>query len=120
MEKISHAQLGQMFKTAADTIRTFSEENQQLKEKVAAFEKKERAEKIALAMEEKGLQPELTYQDKVAGLLRRENLDVVEEAVGFSAPQTKFASVHDADEVTVEGNTDDRAADAFVAALANS
>lgn len=118
MDKVSNVQVGQMMKVAAGSLRTLSEENQQLKEKVAHFEHKEKAEKVAALMEEKGLQPELSFSEKVAGLLRRENLDVVEEAVGMSAPQTKLASVYEESGVTVEGSVDGSSAqDAFAASL---
>lgn len=120
MDKISNVQVGQMMKVAASSIRNLSEENKQLKEKVAQYEHQARAEKIASQMEEKGLQPELSFEEKVAGLVRRENLDVVEEAIGLSAPQLKLASVHEDGAVKVEGaDTEGSAAqDAFAAALA--
>ncbi len=118
MDKVSNVQIGQMMKVAAGSLRALSEENQQLKEKVAHFEHKEKAEKVASLMEEKGLQPELSFNEKVAGLLRRENLEVVEEAIGLSAPQTKLASVYEGSAVTVEGAADgSQAEDAFAASL---
>lgn len=121
MDKISYAQVGQAMKTAAASLRVLSEENAQLKDKVAHFERKERAEKLASQMDEKGLQPELSFQEKVSGLLRRENLDAVEEAISMSAPQTKLASVYDDGKVTVEGGSDMEGGSAqnnFAAALA--
>jgi ribosomal protein S7 len=102
MDKISNAQAGQMMKLAAENLRALSEENvglrtqnDELITKVASYEKRERVEKIAKAMESKGLESELSFEEKVAGLSKRDNLDVVEEAVGMSAPQMKIASVHD-------------------------
>lgn len=102
MNKVSAAQASQMMKLAAENLRALSEdnvglrtENDELKTKVASFEKRERAEKIAKTMEDKGLESELSFEEKVAGLLKRDNLDVVEEAVGMSAPQMKIASVHE-------------------------
>ena len=121
MDKISNVQLGQMMKVAASSIRTLSEENQQLKEKVAQFEHQVHVEKVASLMEEKGLQPELSFDEKVAALSQKDNLDVIEEAVGLSAPQLKLASVHDGNKVTVEGGSDmegSAAQDNFAAALA--
>lgn len=114
MNKFSQAQAGQMMKLAAEHLRALSEENQMLAaqrdeavSKLAHYEKKEYAEKIAHLMEEKGLEPELHFQEKVAGLMRREDLSVVEEAVGMSAPQMKLASVHEDRRVTVEGGMGD-------------
>lgn len=120
MNKHSAAEVGQVMKVAATNLRALSEENQDLKQKVAHFEKKARAEKIAHQMEAKGLEPELSIQDKVAGLLKRDDLSVVEEAVGMSAPQMKLASVKEDTLVAVEGdNTGDSASDAFAANLAS-
>lgn len=110
MNKISSAQAGEMMKMASAAITTLKGENDslkgenaQLKEKVANYAKKERAERIAHLMEEKGLQPELDFQEKVAGLLRRDDLSVVEEAVGLSTPQMKLASVATDDESVSDG-----------------
>ena len=121
MNKISSAEVGQMMKVAAENLRALSEENQNLKVKVAAFEKKSRAEKIASAMETKGLEPELSFSDKVDGLLRRDDLSVVEEAVGMSAPQMKLASVREDSRVATGGDdySGDSATDAFAANLAS-
>lgn len=119
MNKLSAPQVGQMMKLAAENLRALSEENQNLKTKVAHFEKKERAEKIATAMEEKGLEPELDFKDKVSGLMKRDDLRVVEEAVGMSAPQMKLASVHEDSRVTVEGGSHDNSDNAALAFAAN-
>ena len=119
MEKISGPQIAGMLKTSSAVIRELSEENQQLRTKVAHFEKKERAEKIASQMAEKELQPELSHSQKVAGLMQRDNLDVVEQAVDISAPQMKLASIDGGSGVEVEGGMEGSQAEAqFAAALA--
>ncbi len=120
MNKISAPQVGQMMKLAAGSLRALSEENRTMREKLAFYEKKGKAEKIASAMAEKNIEPELSYTEKVAGIMRRENLDVLEEAVGLAAPQMKIASVHDGNTVTVEGGASDDgsiAGDRFAASL---
>lgn len=121
MNKTAQAQAGQMMKLAAENLRALSEENQDLKTKVSHYEKKARVEKIASSMEAKGLEPELSMEDKIAGLLKRDDLSVVEEAISMSAPQMKLASVHDGDmRVAVEGDdTGGSAQDAFAANLAS-
>lgn len=121
MKKISSVEAGQMMKMAAENLRALSEENVELREKVASYEKRDRAEKIATSMEEKGLEPEASFEEKVAGLLKRDDLDVVEKAVGFSAPQMKIASVHeDGPGGEVEGDTEGGVASAnFAAGLAS-
>jgi hypothetical protein len=90
MEKISSQQAQTILKTASATIRTLQSEKADLQEKVAGFEKRERAEKIAAEMEEKGLHADLDRQEKVAHLLNADavpNLDVTEEAVKMASPQ---------------------------------
>lgn len=124
--KISSAQVVQLTKLASGTLRALSEDNQtlrseneELKTKVASYERKERAEKIASAMEEKGINSEMSYAEKVHDIMQRDNLDVVEEAVGMTAPQTKLASIHD-DDVEVESTGDksqDQAIQQFAAGL---
>ena len=126
--KLSNTQTAQLTKLAGQTLRALSEENQtlrteneDLKEKVASYEKHSRAEKIATAMEEKGINPEYSYQQKVADIMQRDNLDVVEEAVGLAAPQMKLASIHE-DGVEVESSGDesvDNATQKFAAGLAS-
>jgi capsular polysaccharide biosynthesis protein len=127
-DKISNVQVAQLQKLASHTLRVLSEENTTLREenselieKVASFEKRARAEKIANEMEAKGLNLGTTFEQKVAELLTNDRLDVVEEAVGLAAPQMKLASVHE-DGVEVESTGDqstDRAAQVFAAGLAS-
>jgi capsular polysaccharide biosynthesis protein len=127
-DKISNVQVAQLQKLASHTLRALSEENTTLRkdnseliEKVASFEKRARAEKIANEMEAKGLNLGTTFEQKVAELLTNDRLDVVEEAVGLAAPQMKLASVHE-DGVEVESTGDqssDRAAQVFAAGLAS-
>ena len=127
-DKISNVQVAQLQKLASHTLRALSEENTTLREensglieKVASFEKRARAEKIANEMEAKGLNLGSTFEQKVAELLTNDRLDVVEEAVGLAAPQMKLASVHE-DGVEVESTGDqssDRAAQVFAAGLAS-
>lgn len=127
MDKISNEQVGQLTKQAAAVLRALSEENVELKktndelaEKVASFEKKDRAEKIAHQMEVKGIDPEKTFQEKVAFVLGHENIAALEQAIGLVASQTKLASIHD-DRVTVESDPEyqgDQAAENFANSLA--
>lgn len=126
MNKISAAEAGQMMKLAAENLRALSEENKsvkaendELRTKVAGFEHGKRVEKVAKAMDAKGLQPEMTLEEKIASLSKHEKLEVVEEAVNLSAPQMKLAHVAGDDAVTVEGDDGEgnSAANNFAAAL---
>lgn len=102
MDKISAAQAGQIIKVAAENLRLLSAANQELAEqnrdlltKVASYEHQARAVRIAQEMQDKGLEPDTSIEEKVANLVQRNNLDVLEEAVRLNAPQTKIASVVD-------------------------
>lgn len=125
MDKLSSTEVSNMTKLAAAALRSLSGENQdlkaensELKQKLASYEKREHAEKIATMMEDKGLENGVSFQDKVAGLLKRDDLRVVEEAVSMSSPQMKVASVVDG-QVTVEGGSEGAAEANFAASLAN-
>jgi hypothetical protein len=93
MQKLSGAQVEVMLKTSAACLRALSEENQQFREKLAQYQKKERAEALARSMEEKGLNDHLDFPEKVASLMERDDLDLLEKAVDLQAPQMKLASV---------------------------
>lgn len=103
MNKISSEQAGQILAQVAPTLRaqqgaieSLTAEKQELTEKVAFYQRRERAEKIATQLEAKGLDPETSFTQKVEGLMSTDkNLDVIEEAVGMSAPQMKLASLSD-------------------------
>ena len=95
MDKLSSDEVAAALYQVGPTLRALSYENRVLKEKVAAFQKRERVEKIAAAMEQKQLDHDTTYEQKVANLMSHHNLDVVEEAISMSAPQIKLAAVSD-------------------------
>lgn len=124
MDKISAAEVGQMTKLAASALRALSGRNQELesengelKAKLASYEREKHAEKIAMMMESKGIEPTVSKEEKIAKLLERDDLRVVEEAVTMSSPQMKIASVNE-DGVTIEGGVDGSAEAAFAAGLA--
>ncbi len=126
INKVGTAQAGQMMKLAAENLRSLSAENTSLRkerddalQKVAEFEKERHVERVAKAMEAKGLNPELSLDEKIASLRTKENLEVLEEAVSMSAPQMKLASVTGDHNVVVEGAQDaEQATSNFAAALA--
>ncbi len=121
MNKISAAQAGQMMKLAAENLRGFSEENAnlraenvELREKVAHHEREQRIVKIAQIMEDKGLNPHLSMEEKIDNLRQNERLEVVEEAVSMQASQVKTAHVADGNRVSVEGGDSGNAESNFV------
>ena len=87
MQKISSQDAASLLKQAGAAIRTLTSQRNDLLTKVASFEKRERMEKIARDMEEKGLSTDLTFEQKVASLDQAPNLDVTEEAIKLAAPQ---------------------------------
>lgn len=113
MNKLSSDDVRDTLAQVGPTLRALSGENSELKVKLAHYQKMERATKLASDMQRKGLNPETTTEEKVAALMQRDNLNVIEEAVNMSAPQIKLAEVSDH-----PGNSHD-AASAFVAAIMN-
>jgi hypothetical protein len=96
MNKISSQDAASLLKQAGAAIRTLTKERSDLLSKVASFEKKERMEKIARDMEEKGLSGDLSFEQKLAALEKAPSLDVTEEAIKLAAPQGRgFGSLSD-------------------------
>lgn len=88
MEKISSNQASSILKQAGTTIRGLVEENRDLRDKVANYQREFRIEKLAKDMEDKGLNNELSFEEKVASLRGSEtSLEVTEEAVKLASPQ---------------------------------
>lgn len=95
MTKISQAQIGQMMVQAGATIEKLASRNVVLEQELARYQKQEEAEKIATDMEAKGLNRDLSFRDKVASIMKRDDLGPLAEAVSMQAPQLKLASVHE-------------------------
>lgn len=111
MNKLSSTKVAEVLSQVGPTLRALSAENQALKEKVAHYEKRDRVEKIASQMQAKNLDPETSYEEKVETLMGSDDLNVVEKAISFSAPQIKLAALSDD-----PGNSHDAAA-AFEAGI---
>jgi hypothetical protein len=103
MKKISSGDAQALLKQAAAAIRYLDREVTSLKEKNASFAKDDRIGKIAKAMEEKGLNAELSYEEKVAALQTAKNLDVTEEAIKLAAPQGNLLA-NPGDDPATEGS----------------
>lgn len=96
MQKLSSTKVAEVIRQVGPTLRALSEENQTLKEKLAHYEKRDRVEKIASAMEAKNLDPDTSYNEKVERLMAdNTDLGVVEKAIEISAPQIKLAALSD-------------------------
>lgn len=60
---------------------SLQDENEQLRAKVASYERADRVRSLAKEMEEKGLSPELTFDEKVASVARYADLEQVGHAI---------------------------------------
>jgi len=115
MYKLSAAQMDATLRQTARALRGSAEEIAYLHTKLAAAEAKladrdqdDRILKVAKAMHDKGLNGELTLEEKVAMLKRPDHvsrLDAIEEGVGLAAQQVKLAHI-EADSHGVEGSSD--------------
>ena len=87
MQKISSKDAAALLKQAGAAIRHLATKNHGLQEKVASFERQGQVTKIARNIEDMGLSPDLTYEEKVAAVGNAQSLDVTEEAIRMAAPQ---------------------------------
>lgn len=113
MNKLSSTKVAEVLAQVPIALRALSQENQELKEKIASYEKRDRATKIASAMQSKNLDPETSYEEKISSLMGRNDLDVYEKAIDLSAPQIKLASLSDDPSTGNSANAED----AFAAGL---
>ena len=103
MLKIGTAQISAVSAKGAATIRTLVEkvasletEKAQLTEKLASMEREREVEVIAKDMEDKGLNAELTFEEKIAHIRAHNDLENVKEAVKMaSTGEIRIANVSD-------------------------
>lgn len=95
MNKLSSTKVAEVLAQVPIALRAQQEKIAALQEKVAHYEKRDRVTKLASVMQTKNLNPDSTYEEKVASLMEADNLDVYEKAVDLSAPQIKLASLSD-------------------------
>jgi hypothetical protein len=103
MMKIGNAQLAAVSAKSAATIRTLVEkvasleqENVVLRTKLASVARDEAISGLAREMEDKGLNVDMTFEEKVAHLRGQANLENVVEAVKMaSAGHIRLANVSD-------------------------
>jgi hypothetical protein len=104
MNKISSRDAASLLKQAGAAIRHVSQERDEARAKVAAYERDTRVVKIAKEMEEKGLSSDLSFEEKVASLQKSPNLDVTQEAIKLAAPQSRIFGKPSEDEPSTGGS----------------
>lgn len=104
MEKISAAQAWQVYSEVPGVLRQLVTERDELKEKlasansqIAAYEERDRIEKIARTMEEKRIDYGTDFEERCERIkeaaARGKSLDAIEEAVEMTAPDGGFAKL---------------------------
>lgn len=95
MLKISSTDVRNILSMVPGLLRDQQEKIASLESQVAHYERKERAEKIAQAMEAKNLNSELSYEEKVQNLMNADDryLEVTEEAVNMQPKQIAFGTL---------------------------
>ncbi len=106
MEKLSSTEVRNILSDVPVIIRDLSEKVASLREKIAFYEKRERAIKIAEQMEIKNLNAHMSYDEKVNGLMNEEDskLDAIESAVEMNPKQIEIGLLDKA----ASGNLDPR------------
>lgn len=87
LQKISSTDAAALLKQAGTAISTLVTERDELRVKIAQQDRDVRVVRIAQDMEEKGLSPDLSFEEKVAAVNSAKNLAVTEEAIKLAAPQ---------------------------------
>ena len=92
-------ELAQLCKTAGQKLREVNDQYSQVKEELDAFKKEARVNKLVSKMVDSGLVGEDAREEKVAQILERDDLAVLEEAVDLSTSEklSKIASVAEED-----------------------
>ncbi len=91
----------------ASRVRELEAANTELTSKVASYERNDRIVRLASEMEEKGLNAELTFEEKVASLAGYDNLERVEEAVKMASSGSLHLASVTTDEDGVRGRSSD-------------
>ena len=95
MLKISSTDVRNILSMVPDLLREQQSKIASLEETVSRYERKERVEKIANAMEAKNLNSELSHEEKIRSLMNADDryLDVTEEAVNMQPKQIALGTL---------------------------
>jgi len=103
-EKISAAQAAQVYSEVPGVLRalvsernTLLEKNASLRKENEEFKRRDRIEKIARSMHDKGIDPSSSLEEKADRIkeaeARGKSLDVIEEAIDMTAPNGDLAKL---------------------------
>lgn len=103
-EKISAAQAAQVYSEVPGVLRalvsernTLLEKNASLRKENEEFKRRDRIEKIARSMHDKGIDPSSSLEEKANRIkeaeARGKSLDVIEEAIDMTAPNGDLAKL---------------------------
>ena len=81
-----------LLKTAQATMLTLGEENESLRQKVAEFERRDKARQIAFEMESKGLNADQSLDEKIASILGQD-IEIVDQAVKMASSGAELLGV---------------------------
>lgn len=108
MNKLSNDQIAQVLAAAQDALPKLAQERDFYKEKCAALEKRERAEKLASTMQTKGLEADTPYETLVERFekVSEDQLQRITDAVDLVSPDmgSKIAQLTD-DETRASGSS---------------
>jgi hypothetical protein len=124
-EKISAAKAAAVYSEVPSVLRSLASERDGLLEKNAAlqakvdeYEKHGRIEKIAQAMEVKGISPDMSREDRIEQIKEAasqgKSLDVIEEAIEMTAPNGELGKLG-----SVGGNGEDALTSYLVGGLSD-
>lgn len=105
MTKVA-GQVPGIMQEAAQHMRKLAEDNVSLSQECDALRKQLTVEKIARRMEQRGLEPELDFDGKVAKLasLEPSKLATMEQAIELAGGSFRLGRVQDADKTASDGS----------------
>ena len=110
MDKESKEKAASVLRDAAMAVRKFASENKALREKLAAKELRERVEKVAAAMHDKGIrldESRAALADELEKEAQNGKLGEIERAVEYIGPDMgKFAQLRNDDQQGVSSGSD--------------
>lgn len=109
MNKLSNDQIAQVLAAAQEALPKLAQERDFYKEKCAALERRERAEKLASAMQHKGIEADTSYEALVDRFekVSEDQLQRISDAVDLVSPDmgSKIAQLTDDDTRATPGSS---------------